>query len=130
MEIINQAVTQNNYKKIYEKIKQEDKIGMNVINEYIPQEEFFHAILLGEVFIAFWRKSPISQGSKLENIDDLLRLDFFQNNCRNLITKMCERPKTAFIDSENFSVGFVFDNPYRIPSKFKRENNFKTFNRA
>ncbi len=120
IEIINQKVVDSNFQKISENFK-DKKIGVKLIYNGIPETAFFRAIIRGAIGIAFWIRCSIPEDSNFSDIDNHLKLDFLNNNCRNLIEKMHELRKEASYNDENndenfYPIGFLCDNPKRIPN--------------
>ncbi|MBR8835279.1 MAG: CHAT domain-containing protein [Stigonema ocellatum SAG 48.90 = DSM 106950] len=115
IEIINQKVVDSNFQKISDNFK-DKKIGVKLTYNSIPETAFFRAIIRGAIGIAFWRRCSIPENSNFSDIDNHLKLEFFKNNFRNLIEKMYELRKEASYNDENFyPIGFLCDNPNRIP---------------
>jgi vWA-MoxR associated protein C-terminal domain len=117
IEIINQNIIDSNYQQISDNFK-DKKIGIKLNHNGTPEIAFFKAIIRGAIVIAFWRGCSIPEGSNLDDINNQLKVEFFKNNCRNLIKEMHElRKKASYNDDENFyPLGFLCDNPYRIPN--------------
>ncbi len=115
IEIINQKVDRKNFQKISDNFK-EKKIGIKLTHKDIPDTAFFQAMIRGAAAIAFWERTASSDDKNLDDIDNYLKLDFFQHNFRNLIQQMHNQRKKASNDEQIYSIGFLVDNPNRIPT--------------
>ncbi|MBE9215871.1 hypothetical protein IQ247_24955 [Plectonema cf. radiosum LEGE 06105] len=114
IEIINQKVDQKNFQKISDNFK-DKKIGIKLTHKDIPDIAFFQAMIRGAAAIAFWIKDASCNDKNFDDMDNYLKLHFFQNNFCNLIKEIHNDRKTASNDEQIYSIGFLCDNPYRVP---------------
>ena len=111
------------------------KIGLKLIYplQTKQQEHFLRSVLSGGIPLAFWTRYHTKENINLNDIDIYLTIDCLSNNCETLIDNIYEQIRQYAYTQENpeehlgYHLGFLCDNPYRIPTIFKPNNSLKSF---
>ncbi|MEM7579537.1 MAG: effector-associated domain EAD1-containing protein [Cyanobacteria bacterium P01_A01_bin.80] len=117
-----------NWEEIATELELEEKFGVKITcclpDNNVDKEDLFIAILRGGVPIFLWTRC------NLPNIDDdfnqLLKVDFFQTeSTRNELVWRLRKKAHAKQDKENhlgYHLGFLCDNPHRVPFNLMPQN--------
>ena len=116
------------WKILEQRLRENQKIGINIVSplkSLAETEDVMKAIIVAGIPIALW-------SINLKNTPEKLRQSFIQlltfKGIRNLTSLLhcVAKLRGKAYNSENFNslgygLGFLCDNPYRIPSRFKEE---------
>ena len=116
-----------NWEKIEIILEDEKKLGVKVtccLPETNNKKELFHAILIGGVPICLWTMCNLPRIE--DDFDKLLSFDFFkdESNWIESVFKL-RREAHAKQDKENhlgYHLGFLCDNPHRVPFNLMPQN--------
>ena len=108
-------------------MEDEKKLGVKVtccLPETNNKKELFHAILIGGVPICLWTMCNLPRIE--DDFDKLLSFDFFkdESNWIESVFKL-RREAHAKQDKENhlgYHLGFLCDNPHRVPFNLMPQN--------
>ncbi|MDE5106312.1 MAG: hypothetical protein O4808_04300, partial [Trichodesmium sp. St17_bin3_1_1] len=118
------------WKILEARLRDNKKIGINIISplkNIIETKEIMKAIIIAGIPIALWSVNGKDTPEKLRR--NFLQILTFQNieSLTGLLNLMARLRKEAYIPDNSqeglgYGLGFLCDNPYRIPSRFEEDD--------
>ena len=118
------------WKILEARLRDNKKIGINIISplkNIIETKEIMKAIIIAGIPIALWSINGKDTPEKLRR--NFLEILTFQNfeSLTGLLNWMARLRKQAYISDNSqeglgYGLGFLCDNPYRIPSRFEEDD--------
>ncbi|AFY58461.1 hypothetical protein Riv7116_6105 [Rivularia sp. PCC 7116] len=117
-----------NWEEIETELELEEKFGVKITcclpENDLDKEELFIAVLRGGVPIFLWTRCDLPDIN--DDFDNLLKIDFFQSELTRIESVWKLRKKAhAKPDKENYlgyHLGFLCDNPHRVPFNLMLQN--------